>query len=169
MNESDLIKRFREIINLIPDKESRVKYASEPSVLLNEIEQLKKEKDIISEQLRTCNDKKTSSNKLESVKTMLQRLYDRFSKNYPHNFSRDQGMIVHGFILLKICEDISYALDHQVTFLSEYYFEIGGDFDNTEIVRILKETVDYLNTNKIDNYPDLFNYSFNSETNCENR
>jgi hypothetical protein len=40
MNESDLIKRFRYIINSIHDKESRIKYASNPSVLNNEIEKL---------------------------------------------------------------------------------------------------------------------------------
>lgn len=158
MNESDLIKRFRDLINLIQDKESRVKYAVDPIVLNEEIKKLKEEKDLICDQLIKTQDKKTFLEKLVNVKTMIQRLHDRFLKKYSHNFSRDQGMIVHGFILLKICEDITYALDQGVTYPSEYYLEIDGDFDITKVVKILKSAIDHLVTNNINNYVDLFNY-----------
>jgi hypothetical protein len=158
MNESDVIKRFLEIGKSISDKESKTKYSADPSELLKDLEQLKKERDIVSAQLRICKDRNITVNKLENVKSMLIRLYDRFSKKYPLNFSRDQGMIVHGFIMLKIAEDISYALDHEISSPQEYYFEPGGDFDCSEIAQILKESINYLNGNKIENYPDLFNF-----------
>jgi hypothetical protein len=158
MNESDLIKRFREIVKLIPDKESRIKFTTDPSELQKEIEQLKNEKDKVVDQLKTYKDKSITANKLEKVKLMMTRLFNRFSKQYAFKFSRDQGMIVHGFVLLKIAEDISYALDHEISTPSEYYFERGGDFDSSGIVQILNESINYLNENKLDNYVDLFNF-----------
>jgi hypothetical protein len=158
MNESDLIKRFRELINLIQDKESRVKYASDSNVLNEEIKKLKEEKDLFCDQLIKIQDKKVSSEKLANVKTMVQRLHDKFVKKYTYNFSRDQGMIVHGFILLRICEDISYALDQRVTYPSDYYLEVDGDFDITEVVKILKSAIDHLSKSDISNYVELFEY-----------
>lgn len=159
MNESDLIKRYREIIFLIPDKESRLKYADDPSNLLRDLNSLKLEKDTVATQLKTCQDKSITLKKLENVRAMLTALYNKFSRNdYPHKFSRDQGLIIHAFILIKIAEDISYAIDHNISVPSDYYLEIGGDFDCKEIVRILRESIDYLKNHQISNYVELLNF-----------
>lgn len=159
MTEENLIKRFRNIVNLIPDKESRIKYADDPTNILNELNQLKREKETIKDQLRSCEDKNLTFKKADTVKSMFIGLFNKFSrKDYPHKFSRDQSMVIHAYILIRIAEDISYALDYNLTAPSDYYLEVGSEFDCDEIVRILKESVNHLNNQKINDYVELFDF-----------
>jgi len=160
MTEEDLIKRFRRILIIIHETESRIKYADDPNQLMTEIEDLNKEKETIIEQLKSVGDKSLTHKKTESVSIMINELYKKFSrKDYPHNFSRDQSMIVHAYILIKIAEDISYALDYNLIVSSDYYLEIDSDFSCDEIVRILKTSIDYLNNNRINDYIELFEFT----------
>jgi hypothetical protein len=159
MTEENLIKRFRKIVNLIPDKESSIKYAEDPSTLLKELDQLKNEKETIMDQLRSCEDKTMTIKKMGNVKSMIIGLFNKFSRqDYPYKFSRDQSMVLHAYILIKIAEDISYALDYNLEGPSEYYLEIDSDFNCDEIVRILKDSLNFLDNQKISDYVKLYDF-----------
>lgn len=160
MTEKQLIKRFREISDSIYEKEILIEHGNNSEqLLLDELKRLKQEKESIEIQLRSIMDKNPIIEKTENVGIMLNELYKKFSrKDYPHKFSRDQGTIRHAEILIKIIDDIYSAFDHNIIVTSEYYLEKESEFESDEIVRILKESVDYLHNNKIDNYPELYEF-----------
>jgi hypothetical protein len=144
MTEEELIKRFRTILTIIPNKESRIRYADDPSQLLTELNQLKQEKESITAQLKSIEDKSLTTKKTENVRIMLNELFK---------------MIIHAYILIKIAEDISYSLDYNFIVASDYYLEIGSEFNCDEIVRILRESINYLNNSKINDYVELFEFT----------
>jgi hypothetical protein len=159
MNENDLIKRFRDLDFLIPSEESKIKYVSDPENLKKKIDQLISEKDSVSNQLKNCNDKSLTIAKLEKVKSVITQLYKIFTKtDYPYKFSRDQGMIVYAYILIKIADDINNALDYNALSPQEYYLEKVNGFDISEVVKTLKRSIDFLNENKINDYIELYNF-----------
>ena len=96
---------------------------------------------------------------MEKVKSILNHLYAKFSKtDYQYKFSRDQGLIIHGFLLIKIIEDISYAFDHDTVSISEYYFDSMSDFNCDELNQVLKISIAYFNDHKFNDYIELFEY-----------
>lgn len=159
MKESDLIKRFKELLTLILEIETKIKYVQDHYNLDKELTALENEKEIIINQLKSCSDRTETIKKKENVRSVLTQLLNKFSrKDYPYNFSRDQGLIVYGFILIKIAEDIAYAFNYDYNSISEYYLELGSEFDIRDVTSILTESLDYLNNQPIQNYIELFDF-----------
>jgi hypothetical protein len=159
MNENDLIKRFRELEFAIPNEESKIKYVSNPENIKEKINQLKFEKNSISDQLKNCKEKPLTIDKLEKVKSVIIKLYNKFSKtDYPYKFSRDQGMIIYAYILIKIADDINNALDYNASSPQDYYLDKVNGFDITDVVQILKKSIEFLDNNKINDYIELYNF-----------
>ena len=159
MDEADLIKRFTDLNSQILDKKSKIKHAEDQTPYLKELYLLEKDLEYTISQIKASPDKTSTLKKVEKVKSILTQLTKKFSKaDYPYKFSRDQGLIIHAFILIKIVEDISYALDHDLSIASDYYLEIGSEFECDEIVRILKDAFEFINNQMINNYVELYDY-----------
>lgn len=159
MKEADLIERFRDLNSQILEKKSRMKYAKDQTPYQNELHLLEKDLEYTISLLKASLDKNSTFKKVEKVKSILTQLLNKFSKtDYPYKFSRDQGLILQSFILIKIVEDISYAFDHDRVSASEYYLEVGSEFDCDEINKILREAIKFLNNQKISDYIDLYDF-----------
>lgn len=159
MNEAELIKQFSDLNSRILVIKSKLKYVEDKTALQQDLILLEKDLEYTVNLLKAVPEKKTTLNKLEKVKSILEALYNKFSRtDYPHKFSRNQGLIIHAFILIKIVEDIVYAFDHERVSVSEYYFEIGSEFDCIEINRILKYAIEFFKTHTFANYIELHDY-----------
>jgi len=159
MNETELIKRYREILNEIYKKESYLKWSKDPDKLKSELEKHELEKQDLISKLKSCEKRDITKSKTNNIRGILVQLLNKFSRtDYPHKFSRDQGLIIQSFILIRIAEDISGALDHDFTVVSEYYLEVGSEFSCDEIIRILKDSIRYIDSSKINDYVELFDF-----------
>ena len=159
MNEADLIKRFADLNSQIFVMKSRMKYAEDKTSLQHELFLLEKDLEYTVSSLKAIPEKSTTLKKLEKVNSILTELYNKFSRtDYPYNFSRNQGLVIHAFILIKIVEDIVYVFDHERVSASEYYLEIGSEFDCGEINRILKESIEFLNNHNFIDYIELYDF-----------
>ena len=110
MNETELIKRYREIISEIYKKGSYLKWSKDPDNLKSELERLELERQDLISKLKSCETKDITFSKTNIIKSILVQLLNKFSRtDYPHKFSRDQGMIIQSFILIRIAEDLCLA------------------------------------------------------------
>jgi hypothetical protein len=159
MKEADLIERFKDLNSQILDKNSRMKYAKDKTSYQNDLHLIEKDLGYTISLLKAHPDKNSTIKKVENVRFILSQLLGKFSKtDNSYKFSRDQGLIIQSFILIKIVEDISYAFDRDRVSASEYYLEIGSEFDCGEINRILREAIEFLNNQKINDYIELYDY-----------
>jgi hypothetical protein len=162
MDEIVLIKEFQKVILLIKRLQKSQNSPPHNHQLSNDLEtkDLRERLDDIKIQLINCPNKSLTFKKVENLFSTLNLLLNTFSNlKYPITLSKNQLTIIQSNVLRMVRDDIHESIQgNSNPHISDYRFEIGGDFDTKKLIKILEDAINSLKSKKITNYVELWDF-----------